>query len=122
MKLVPEEIRDVFSDDRIRKYLFSVPEKLISTNPTPELEAERKQFLISRHDVRTADVQAVIPADRLIVLQVSEGWSNPGWSKLSDKFDCKIPVGTEFPRSNSRQKFFEYCTPKTEEKDLITFE
>ena len=57
--------------------------------------------LISRFNAHTAAVEAAIPASRLLVFQVKDGWG-PLCSFL------RVPEPSEpFPRSNNREEFWE---------------
>jgi hypothetical protein len=52
---------------------------------------------------RMAEVQATIPPERLLVFDVREGWE-----PLATFLGCPVPA-TPFPRSNSREEFWEHA-------------
>jgi len=57
--------------------------------------------LIAAFNAHEADVKATIPADRLLVFDVREGWG-----PLCEFLGRPVPE-TDFPRTNSKEEFFE---------------
>ncbi len=55
---------------------------------------------------RMDEVQAAIPPERLLVFDVREGWE-----PLANFLGCPVPA-TPFPRSNSRDEFWEHTRGK----------
>lgn len=62
---------------------------------------EDKDFAIQQLRDYSKQVRASLPADRLLVMKISEGWQ-----PLCDFLQCPVP-DAEFPRSNTRQEFTE---------------
>ena len=60
-----------------------------------------KTTVLSAYQKRIDDVKQVIPADRLLIFDVSDGWA-PLCNFLN------LPVtDSDFPRSNSKNEFWE---------------
>ena len=57
-----------------------------------------REFMVSYFEKRTADIIASVPADRLLVFQVKEGWG-----PLCEFLGVPVPDG-DFPRVNSREE------------------
>jgi hypothetical protein len=60
-----------------------------------------KAVVLSEYQKRIDDVKQAIPADRLLIFDVTEGWA-----PLCEFLNLPIPDG-DFPRSNSRDEFWE---------------
>ncbi|TDI66377.1 MAG: sulfotransferase family protein [Bacteroidetes bacterium] len=60
-----------------------------------------KAVVLSEYQKRIDDVKQAIPADRLLIFDVTEGWA-----PLCEFLNLPIPDG-DFPRSNSRNEFWE---------------
>lgn len=60
-----------------------------------------KSVVLSEYQKRIDDVKQAIPADRLLIFDVTEGWA-----PLCEFLNLPIPDG-DFPRSNSRDEFWE---------------
>ena len=58
-----------------------------------------KDYAISVYEKHNEKVKASVPAEQLLVYQVSEGWQ-----PLCDFLGCDVP-GDAFPRSNSTEEF-----------------
>lgn len=58
-----------------------------------------RQRLIERFEQHTAEVRATVPADRLLVFEVKQGWQ-----PLCEFLGVAVPE-TEFPRTNDPQDF-----------------
>lgn len=61
-----------------------------------------KESALAAFARRMEEVQAEIPAERLLVFDVREGWG-----PLARFLGCPVPE-TPFPRSNSREEFWEH--------------
>ena len=87
--------------------VFDVPENLI--NEDRALDEARRQWLIDNYNKHNAFIRDKVPEQRLIVLNVKDGWDCKGWKKLADKFGVEIPRG-KFPNWNSTEQFHQLVT------------
>ncbi|MDH4109020.1 MAG: hypothetical protein OEW35_11915 [Gammaproteobacteria bacterium] len=87
----------------LRDWLEMANDVVVHTGFPPDLDRDRLMQAFVRHNEA---VRAAIPADRLLVYQVKEGWGPL----------CKFlgkPVPDEpFPRSNHREEFWDRVTGK----------
>ena len=60
-----------------------------------------KSVVLSAYQKRIDDVKQAIPAERLLIFDVTEGWA-----PLCKFLDLAVPDG-DFPRSNSKEEFWE---------------
>jgi hypothetical protein len=65
-----------------------------------------KHAALAAYRQRIADVKATIPAQRLLVFDVSEGWV-----PLCGFLGVPVP-GAPFPRTNSAPEFWEHASKK----------
>lgn len=93
------EMREEIGDPNIRAIAAMahtiISEQTFSGALTDEATA-RAAF-----EQRSRDVQAALPAERLLVFDVTEGWG-----PLCAFLDCPVPPG-DFPRSNSHDEFWQ---------------
>jgi hypothetical protein len=68
-------------------------------------EMETEAQLVSRYERHNEEVRRVIPKERLLVYNVSEGWG-----PLCAFLDVRIP-SEPFPKTNSTQFFNEHLVP-----------
>ena len=61
--------------------------------------------VIAAFERHNAEVQRVIPADRLLVFEAAQGWT-----PLCDFLGVAVPA-TDFPRTNSREEFWQHTMP-----------
>ena len=97
--------------------LFNVPKRLINENRA--LDGERRQWLIDDYNRHNEFIKNNIDPERLIVLNVKNGWKDEGWKKVSQKFGVDIPVDEEFPRWNSTEHFHKLVTGPTDDFSSI---
>jgi len=65
--------------------------------------ADERDFAIARYRNHNEDVQRALPADRLLVFDVRDGWE-----PLCQFLDVSVPDGVPFPHSNDRQTMRRY--------------
>jgi hypothetical protein len=65
-----------------------------------ERRFEDREYAVERFNRHTAEVRAHVPADRLLVYQVKEGWG-----PLCEFLGVPAPEGKPFPRLNDREEF-----------------
>ena len=97
------EMRDEIPEDYPRS-VSHMAEKIV-TELTFENATNDKEFVLSKFQQRIDDVKEAIPADRLLVFQVTEGWA-----PLCEFLNVPIPEG-DFPRSNAKVDFWDQCGP-----------
>ncbi|MGV3719900.1 MAG: sulfotransferase family protein [Actinomycetota bacterium] len=61
---------------------------------------EDREYAVERFNRHTAEVREHVPADRLLVYQVKEGWG-----PLCEFLGAPAPEGKPFPRLNDREEF-----------------
>jgi len=93
------EIRHTIPDEYPRSIL-DMAYKLIAEQ-TFKGGMDDKAIVLSEYQKRIDDVKQTIPADRLLVFEVTEGWA-----PLCEFLNLPIP-DVEFPRSNSKEEFWE---------------
>lgn len=93
------EIRNEIPDEHPRSILNMADQ--IITQQTFNGSAEHKDHVLAAYQKRIDEVKAAIPADRLLIFQVSEGWA-----PLCEFLKAPIPE-TDFPRSNAKVEFWD---------------
>ncbi len=71
----------------------------------PDFSQDRRQIGLGAYRAHNAHVQRIIPADRLLVYNVAEGWE-----PLCQFLGVPTPR-TAFPNQNQRKEFFERMRP-----------
>jgi hypothetical protein len=61
--------------------------------------------VIAAFERHNAEVQRIIPGDRLLVFEAVQGWA-----PLCDFLGVAVPHG-DFPRTNSREEFWQHTMP-----------
>ena len=92
-------IRDEIPEEYPRA-VAGMAEKIVNQQ-TFSGDPDNKALALAKFQQRMDDVKATIPADRLLIYQVSEGWQ-----PLCQFLDVPVP-NTEFPRSNAKEAFWE---------------
>jgi len=93
------EIRDEIPDEHPRSILNMANQ--IITQQTFNGSAAHKDQVLAAYQKRIDEVKAAIPADRLLIFQVSEGWT-----PLCEFLKVPIPEA-DFPRSNAKVEFWD---------------
>jgi hypothetical protein len=101
-KTIAMVIAEAGSDDPEHE-IRNVPElaNAVIAEQTFNGQYNDKQVAIAAFEQRERDVRAAIPADRLLVFDVREGWG-----PLCEFLELPVPEGP-FPRSNNQQEFRE---------------
>ncbi|MBC2776805.1 sulfotransferase family protein [Parasphingopyxis marina] len=92
---------DEVEDPQMRQWL-SLPYKIVTEQTLGGDSSEASA--LAAFEQRERDVRAAIAPDRLLVFNVAEGWE-----PLCNFLGCEIP-DNEFPRSNSKDEFWEHFT------------
>lgn len=93
------EIRDEIPDEYPRSILNMADQ--IITQQTFNGSAAHNDQVLAAYQKRIDEVKAAIPADRLLIFQVSEGWA-----PLCEFLKVPIPEA-DFPRSNAKVEFWD---------------
>ena len=93
------EIRDEIPDEYPRSILNMADQ--IITQQTFNGSAAHKDQILAAYQKRIDEGKAAIPADRLLIFQVSEGWA-----PLCEFLKVPIPEA-DFPRSNAKVEFWD---------------
>ena len=92
-------MRDEIPEDYPRS-VSHMAEKIV-TELTFENATNDKEFVLAKFQQRIDDVKEAIPAERLLIYQVTEGWA-----PLCEFLNVSIPEG-DFPRSNAKVDFWD---------------
>ena len=93
--------------------IFEVPRRLV--NEDRSLDGERRQWLIDDYERHNKFIVENVDSERLVVLNVKDGWREKGWEKVARNFGVDIPVGEDFPRWNSTAHFQQLVTGKDDD-------
>ena len=93
------EIRDTIPDGHPRS-VMEMANKIV-TEQTFGGAMGDKSVVLYEYQKRIDDVKEAIPADRLLIFDVTEGWV-----PLCKFLDLPVPDG-DFPRSNAKEEFWE---------------
>lgn len=93
------EIRESVPDDYVRSIL-DMANKMIAEQTFGNEMRDKKSALIA-FQKRIDDVSQAIPAERLLVFDVAQGWE-----PLCEFLDLPVPR-EDFPKTNSREEFWE---------------
>ena len=86
---------------RVRRFMriFRMADRVLWHNLFQDRFADR-QHALAVYQRHIAEVKQVVPADRLLVYNVAEGWT-----PLCNFLEVAVPVGKPFPRLNDRASF-----------------
>ena len=93
------EIKDEIPEEYPRS-IITMADKII-TQQTFNGSCENKDLVLAAFQKRIDEVKEVIPANRLLIFQVTEGWE-----PLCDFLNVPVPEG-DFPRSNTKVEFWD---------------
>ena len=97
MKLL--EVREEIDDPKIRA--IAAMAHTIIAEQTFHGAVTDKDSALAAFEKRSRDVRAAIPAERLLVFDVTEGWA-----PLCHFLECPVP-DEDFPRSNAHDEFWQ---------------
>ena len=93
------EIKDEIPEEYPRS-IINMADKII-TQQTFNGSCENKDLVLAEFQKRIDEVKEVIPANRLLIFQVTEGWE-----PLCDFLNVPVPE-EDFPRSNAKVEFWD---------------
>jgi hypothetical protein len=93
------EIRDTIPDGHPRS-VMEMANKIVAEQTFGGAMGD-KSVVLSEYQKRIDDVKEAIPADRLLIFDVTEGWV-----PLCKFLELPVPDG-DFPRSNAKEEFWE---------------